>query len=158
MVWDFAQRWQRAPELYRDHGKQPYSTTQWNEINYILNNKQGYVIDVQVAIWGVLGTISESDMVSAGYTTAATIYNAAVTNGQNFTPAPGQHTAVMLLSSHRSGSAVWQHLIVEMVNCGSIGEVFWNDSTNNNGILPFRLRRPAARVPTPSRRPACRPE
>ncbi len=115
----------------------PYSATQWNEINYILNNKQGYVIDVQVAIWGVLGTIAESDMVAAGYTTAAAIYNAAVANGQNFIPAPGQHTAVILLSQHRSGSAVWQHLIVEMINCGSIGEVFWNDSTNNNGILPF---------------------
>jgi hypothetical protein len=101
----------------------------WNEINYALNHKAGYTIsDVQAVIWTLLTTLSPSTLQSR-QPSAYPLYQAAVTNGTTFTPALGQ-THMMLLLNPTAGT---QHIIVELLTGGAIGDRVWQDP-DANGI------------------------
>ncbi len=102
----------------------------WNEVNYILNNKQGYVLDVQEAIWIVMGAHTDQTATTTAQTLATAAQSLA---GQNFVPAPGQIVGV-LLTPPTAESSSWQSIIVEVTNpCGAIGDYVWNDK-DDNGI------------------------
>ena len=68
----------------------------WNEVNYILNNKQGTVQDVQQAIWIVLTGVAN---VYNPSTTAVNLAALAVSAGATFVPAPGQTMGVLLTTT-----------------------------------------------------------
>jgi hypothetical protein len=66
----------------------------WDLINYVLNHKQGNLTDIQQAIWYF--TYIDGDGVYVPSSTVAwTIINDTLENGNGFTPAPGQVTAVI---------------------------------------------------------------
>jgi hypothetical protein len=104
-----------------------------SEINYVLNHKQGMISDVQAAIWTLLGTTAVLDLQDFGLTTAIAIVNDAIANGQHFTPAAGQREALLLLSTSNTANTQYQHLLVELIHCGSLGDRVWSDS-NANGL------------------------
>jgi hypothetical protein len=54
-----------------------YASTQWNMVNYILNNKQGTGEDVQAAIWLALGFTAAQIQTNAG---SGFSYNSATAN------------------------------------------------------------------------------
>ena len=106
------------------------NTTVWNEVNWILNNKQAAgpssVLDVQKAIWIVINGSTGSPSPTASALASAAQSLAA----QTFIPAPGQVMGVLLTISLPG----YQNLLVEVKNpCGAIGDFVWND-LNNNGI------------------------
>jgi hypothetical protein len=106
------------------------NTTKWNEVNWILNNKQfagpATVDDVQHAIWIVINGSTPSPSPTA-VTLAAAAQSPA---GQSFVPAPGQVMGVLLTSS----IAGLQNIVVQVQNpCSAIGDFVWND-TNGDGI------------------------
>ena len=107
------------------------SNVTYNEINYILNNKVGSVLDVQLAIWVVTGGYLLSDV--ASFPNAVAMANAALSPaGQNFAPAPGK-TMGVLLTPNPANAAI-QNFFVEIPNpCGMLGDFVWND-TNSNGL------------------------
>jgi len=84
---------------------QPYSTTlisslglptPWDKVNYILNNKAGSGLEIQVAIWLLLG-FTPIEITSRGYTITANaqnMYDDANNNGGGFIPTAGQLVAV----------------------------------------------------------------
>ncbi len=102
-----------------------------NGINYILNHKQGMVLDVQYAIWVVSGDVSLADISFAP--DAVAMATAALSPaGQSFVPAPGQTMGVQL--SLVPANPGVQTFFIEIKNpCGLLGDFVWND-TNNNGI------------------------
>jgi hypothetical protein len=65
----------------------------WNMVNYLLNNKIGTDMDVQTALWFLLGTQKSSDVLAGN---ALTMYNNAKTNGGSFPLTPGQVVAVLI--------------------------------------------------------------
>jgi hypothetical protein len=67
------------------------SGTDWNRILYILNHKEGGRGDVQLAIWYF--TDNNSYLPPA----AQSMVDAALSNGANFVPGPGQLTAIALI-------------------------------------------------------------
>jgi SdrD B-like domain/Putative Ig domain len=99
-----------------------------NEINYILNHKQGTVFEVQNAIWAVQGTVPVANLDA----TALAMYTAAISPaGQAFFPGPGQIVAVLLTVQNNPGA---QNILVEVHSpCSQLGDFVWNDS-NSNGI------------------------
>jgi len=105
------------------------TSTQWNEVNWILNNKQAAglatVLDVQQAIWIVINGSASNASVTAQALASAALSPAA----QNFVPAFGQVMGVLLTNT--SG---FQNILVEVHNTGcAIGDFVWND-INNNGL------------------------
>jgi Putative Ig domain len=116
------------------------STAQMAEINFILNNKKGWnytptIFDVQLAIWAVLGTVSDSDYLQAnGLLAADELYQHAAamvaanqanpTANPLFAPAAGQITALILLSNELG----IQNLLIELVNCATIGDRVYLES------------------------------
>ena len=108
------------------------TSEQLSEINFILNNKKGFsysptIFDVQLAIWAVLGTVSDSQyLIPNGLAAADELYQhaAAMVAGYHsnlnalFAPSAGQITALILLSNQLG----IQNLLVEVVNCATIGD------------------------------------
>ena len=81
-----------------------YTPTMVSEINYILNNKIGTVIDVQEAIWLVASQVlTNPPAIPAGDASAdaTTMYNAAVANGQTFVPVGGRESQFSWFRSAR---------------------------------------------------------
>ena len=68
----------------------PYSSPQWDKINYILNHKKGTTADVQDAIWHFVN--GKNDLTQA----AQDMVNEANEHGEGFVPGPGQILAVVL--------------------------------------------------------------
>jgi hypothetical protein len=75
------------------------SPSLWNQINYILNHKEGTGIDVQVAIWLTMGSTASQILahhpdwtISAA---ALSMYNNAKTFGVCFKPESGQIVAII---------------------------------------------------------------
>jgi hypothetical protein len=106
------------------------NTTVWNEVNWILNNKQfagpATVDDVQHAIWIVINGSTPSPSTTA----AALAVAAQLPAGQSFVPAPGQVMGVLLTSSVFG----LQNILFQVQNpCGAIGDFVWNDQ-NGNGL------------------------
>jgi hypothetical protein len=106
------------------------TSTQWNQVNWILNNKQAAglasVLEVQQAIW----TVINGSYAGATATAQALAAAAQLPAGTSFVPAPGQVMGV-LLTSITPGI---QKILVEVKNpCGAIGDFVWNDA-NDNGI------------------------
>ncbi len=99
----------------------------WNEINWVLNHKQGNIIDVQGAIWALLGRIPPANLTGP----AATMYADAMTPaGQSFVPGPGQTIGVLM----STGAVGRQTMIVEFTQfCGALGDFVWVD-TNYDGL------------------------
>jgi hypothetical protein len=98
----------------------------WPKINWILNNKQGTVGDVQRAIWIVLtGTSTlpqtpESDAMIAG-----------ANANPAFVPGPGQVMAVFLYADGFSTNLLTRQdliLVVPVPDCGAIGDFVWRDN------------------------------
>ena len=96
-------------------------------INYILNHKQGTVEDVQEAIWRVLGTRTTDFLIASHFDLALNMYNDAVQYGATFKPDLGQKMAIVLLSP----SIDVQNMLVEMINCGAIGDRVWVDTASD---------------------------
>ena len=130
-----------ASDLFTATSTPPMGTVVLSEINFILNHKQGFqysptVFDVQLAIWTVLGSMQESDLMANGYSAADELYRAASNMAQAaaqnpallFAPAAGQTTVLVLLSSQTGA----QHLLVELVNCGSIGDRVYLEQNGDN--------------------------
>ncbi len=72
--------------------------TPWDKINYLLNKVSSFTMDVQAAIWLLLGTPAAD--ITALYpeqpsATAQALYNDANTNGGGFVPTKGQWVAVL---------------------------------------------------------------
>jgi hypothetical protein len=118
-----------APGVYTATTRPVLDAVVWNRIHYLLNHKAGSVTDVQGAIWALLGTLPLSTLNSEAQMNAVAMYEDAIARGSSFVPAAGQRIGVMLLSTQPGV----QHLILEMVQCGSIGDRVWSD-TNGNGI------------------------
>jgi hypothetical protein len=83
----------------------------YNKVNYLLNNNTDKDMDVQVAMWLLLGT-NTSD-ITASYpdqpsSTAKALYNNANVSGASFTPNPGQILAVICTIPE------YQTLIIEL--------------------------------------------
>lgn len=106
----------------------PIAPAVWNRINYILNHKIGTILDVQEALWTLLGTMTVAELNATAHLNAIAMYQDATVLGDAFTPAAGQRIGVLL----RASAAGYQHLILELVNCGTIGDRVWRD-TNGNG-------------------------
>jgi len=134
--------------LYSTFGNPPTTSpaniqanANWGKVNYILNNKQGTVGDVQNAIWWVLlpgqegsGNDSVTD-VSQLSAAAQTMVSGADAN-PNYVPGPGGTVAVLLYNDPLftfTDNALTQDTIVELQLCGAIGDFVWND-VNDNGI------------------------
>jgi hypothetical protein len=103
------------------------STTVWNEINYVLNHKRGTISEVQEAIWVLLGTMTVAAVNAQADINAIVMYNDAIAYGGNYVPAPGKRIGLLLRTS-RLG---YQDLILELVNCASIGDRVWMDTNGN---------------------------
>ena len=90
----------------------------WDAINYILNNKQGTMEDVQDAIWYFTGDIEYGDLSSA----AQAIVDDAMTAGE-FDPTEGMILAVICLPQEDPEA---QNTIIEIVKdaCG-LSPGFW---------------------------------
>ena len=67
----------------------------WDKINYLLNHKAGSALEIQEAVWIVLG---QEDLSDASTPAVAAMAQDALTNGGGFTPQPGQIIAVLLYS------------------------------------------------------------
>lgn len=114
---------------YKATATPPIDAAVWNRINYVLNHKIGTVTDVQEAIWALLGTMPLATLNAEAHLNAVAMYNDAVAFGTSFTPAAGQRVGLVL----RAPSTSYQNLIVELVNCASVGDQVWQD-TNGNGV------------------------
>lgn len=105
------------PNLYNLAGAG--TAVEWQEINWVLNNKTGAsgnlnpsVLDIQGVIW---------DILIPGYypylsPDGTTLYNQALSNGPNFVPGPGQILGIVLYSggiNSNDGPNNAQDLIVE---------------------------------------------
>ncbi|MGQ9583521.1 MAG: hypothetical protein ACUVV6_08440 [Thermoplasmatota archaeon] len=78
---------------------------QWNEINYVLNNKDSYTAtEIQNAIWYFTGDLSTNDLTE----NEKALVEGAEANGASFCPGPGEWMAVLL----QEGSA--QSIIIEV--------------------------------------------
>ncbi len=66
----------------------------WDLINYVLNHKQGSVLDVQQAIWYFMYIDGDGEYVPSS-TVAWMIVNDTLENGSGFIPGPDQVTAVI---------------------------------------------------------------
>jgi hypothetical protein len=124
---------------YSTYGNLPslYAGKPWDQINYILNNKQLYLFDdfghpdhvqVQKAIWYLLGSNLISTYPNKDIYAKKALADAA-SYGVGFVPGPGQLVAVLL---DAPGS---QDTIVEVPvpRFGTIGDTIWLD-VNHNGV------------------------
>lgn len=72
--------------------------TPWDKISYLINNKMGTGIEIQIAIWLLLG-YTETDILNNGWgsvpTISQTMCDNANNNGGGFVPAVGQLVAVL---------------------------------------------------------------
>lgn len=114
------------PNLYTLSGAG--SAVEWQEINWVLNNKKGSsgnlnpsVIDIQGVIWNILIPNYYPYLSSDG----TTLYNEAISSGPGFVPGPGQILGIVLYVggiNPNDGSNNAQDLIVEyrLPNCPKI--------------------------------------
>jgi hypothetical protein len=85
----------------------------WDMVNYILNHKQGKVMDVQQAIWYFINMVGNY---TPTRTTAWAIVNDTLANGEGFVPDQGQTVGVIcypLVYSHQPDVQV---SIIEITN------------------------------------------
>lgn len=83
-----------------------------NELNYLLNHKNGDLWDVQVAIWLLLGYETPSKPVTPA---AIAMKDDALANGANFVPGPGDLVAIILYSGDGGiGPEGFQETIIEL--------------------------------------------
>jgi len=85
----------------------------WDMVNYILNHKQGKVMDVQQAIWYFINMVGNY---TPTRTTAWAIVNDTLANGEGFVPDQGQTAGVIcypLVYSHQPDVQV---SIIEITN------------------------------------------
>jgi hypothetical protein len=71
----------------------PGTPIPWDQVNYLLNNKQGTPNDVQAAIWMLIWGSSQYTVTAA----AQAMIDDASANGPGFCPGPGEVLAVLLL-------------------------------------------------------------
>jgi hypothetical protein len=111
-----------------------------NEVNYILNHKQGVsgyppptAADVQVAIWILLdgASVLQNTYGIVPSTSAAALAAAAASPaGQSYVPPPGALMGVVITPPVSNN----QPLLIEITNpCAALGDFVWNDA-NQNGI------------------------
>ena len=105
-----------------------YQDIPWNEINWILNNKNGYPNSViQPAIWYLITGDAHAWTWSCGSECFALV-NEALAHG-DFVPGCGDTVAVILIGKHDDGIAFsyryptyWQDIIIEVpIDCEGIG-------------------------------------
>ena len=88
-------------------------STTWNKVNYLLNHNSGQDLDLQVAIWLLLGTaqsdITERYGATQPSTDALNMFNVANTNGGTFIPSVGNFIAVIANSG-----ADYQDIIIQL--------------------------------------------
>jgi hypothetical protein len=68
------------------------ASQRWDMVNYILNHKQGEMADIQQAIWYFINMVGNY---SPSSTTAMTIINDALANGNGFVPQIGEIIAII---------------------------------------------------------------
>jgi hypothetical protein len=72
----------------------PLSSIPWDKINYIINHKQGEIIDIQYAIWHFTEGFNPDPNVNP---IAIDLIEEADANGSGFVPGPGDVTAVVVI-------------------------------------------------------------
>jgi hypothetical protein len=116
-----------ATSTYNNPPAPAAGSSAYNKINYLLNNKQGTVQDVQDAIWGLTSGVPPTSA------TALPLYNDANANGAGFVPGPGQIIGVYLYVDGYSATG-GQEFLIEVTNpCAAIGDFVWWDQ-NSNGL------------------------
>jgi hypothetical protein len=84
----------------------------WDEVNYLLNHKQGTPNDVQAALWLLIWGSSVTIPPSA---TAYAMVNDANANGPGFMPGPGEVVAIILYTGDGGiGPEGWQDTMIEV--------------------------------------------
>lgn len=120
----------------------PAQSQNWPQVNYILNNKRTHTVsEIQEAIWYFLyGTYYYGDSsVGSGWNQGAqALVDAAIQNGANFVPQPGQIVAVLLYNNSvplNGTTNLGQDILIELTvpPQGQIGDFVWKD-LNQNGI------------------------
>jgi hypothetical protein len=77
-----------------------YVDIPWDRVNYLLNNKNGDKMDIQLALWAVAETNYDGRQLTP---LAQAMYDDAVANGDGFLPQPGQTVVVAVCADGLSG-------------------------------------------------------
>lgn len=83
----------------------------WDLVNYLLNHQNGNIEDVQAAIWFLLGYYGGTFPIT---TEAQNMIDEAEAMGEDFVPAPGEVTAVVICVDGPSGSDSYQDTFIEV--------------------------------------------
>jgi hypothetical protein len=108
----------------------PLPSTVWSRINYVLNHKKGSVMEVQEAIWTLLGTVTVAELNSMQHVNAVAMAAEAIANGDNYVPPPGGRVGFFLVSP----TEYYQDLIVELVYCAGVAGRVTLDVNNNRVV------------------------
>lgn len=93
-------------------GENGYPGYPWDKINYLLNNKDGSIESIQVALWLLTGTYSGTFTITSE---ALAMVDDANANGDGFLPDDGQVAAVVLCVDGDSGRGSYQDTLIELL-------------------------------------------
>ena len=120
---------------------------EWDKVNYLLNNKNGTVPEIQSALWLLTYGVSNGFPVTPA---AQAMYDAAQANGAGYMPAPGDIVGVILYFDgiQPDPNDSLQEVIIE-VDVPQMGEGctpgFWK---NDGGKFGFNNWAPTGYAPT----------
>ena len=104
-----------------------YRAVPWDQVNYLLNHKNGTIQEVQAAMWLLTWGQSGTFPVTAA---AQAMYDDAVANGTGFMPGPGQVVAV-ILEGDGLGPDGHQDTVIEVMvpqpEPAALGDRVWED-------------------------------
>lgn len=94
-----------------EFGEYSYPGYPWDKVNYLLNNKNGSIEDIQAAMWDLTGTYGGTFPIT---TEAQAMIDDANDNGSGFLPTDGQIAAVVLCVDGDSGPRSYQDTLIEV--------------------------------------------
>ena len=116
-----------------DFGEYSYPGYPWDKVNYLLNNKNGSIEDIQAAMWMLTNTYGGTFPITAE---VQAMVNDANANGEGFLPSGGQIAAVVLCVDGDSGSRSFQDTLIEVLTAQGCTPGYWKQEQHFLAWIP----------------------